>query len=133
MIELKNFQTHINGIEPKEWNELFELLADKDNENINEGIFFSSEWKPSATVWNVLAIIEQLKLAPVFDWTSWTKGINILKETSSDYNQLDTVTLCMLLTVISRADRFNEGFAKQCFENGKIAGIIKSIKRNQGL
>ena len=52
---------------------------------------------------------------------------NILKQEHYDFNLLDTLTLCKLLTTIVRADRFTDGLLISFFEKSTILNILKAI------
>ena len=58
---------------------------------------------------------------------------NILKQEHYDFNLLDTLTLCKLLTTIVRADRVTDGLLISFFEKSTILNILKAIKQNQEL
>ena len=87
-------------------------------------------WSKSALVTNIFNVIIDLRLTPVFNWMKWEEGKAILKDMTSDYLILDSITLCKLLTVIIRADRFNEGYMISCFDNGIMTSIIKGLQLN---
>ena len=72
----------------------------------------------------------EIGIVPDFEWTSWSEGREIINDSETDYSKLDNETLCKLLTVINRADRFNEGFLVSCFENGIIHKILHGFKQN---
>ncbi|MBK8055438.1 MAG: hypothetical protein IPK35_19750 [Saprospiraceae bacterium] len=67
-------------------------------------------------------------MTPVFDWAAWEDGKNILLNPDFEYNTLDLISLCKLLTVIIRADRFNEGYLVSCFEKGIVLKIITALE-----
>ena len=56
---------------------------------------------------------------------------NILKQEHYDFNPLDTLTLCKLLTTIVRADRFTDGLLISFFEKSTILNILTALKQNQ--
>ncbi|OFX58697.1 MAG: hypothetical protein A2046_10195 [Bacteroidetes bacterium GWA2_30_7] len=66
----------------------------------------------------------------MFDWVSWTEGSDIIKNKDTDYSKLSTEILCKLITVIIRANRFNEGYLVISFEKGIILKILKGLKQN---
>lgn len=77
-----------------------------------------------------LKLVYNMQIVPVFDWMDWNEGINYVKNKDTDFSKLNIHTLCKLLTVITRADRFNEGFLVSCFETRIVSGILKVIKHN---
>src|SRR5690606_4718605 len=141
MIELEKLQEHIQKLKTSDWDRLFMLLPEieatrkfgevKDGEKLKDGSITFPYWNSYEIVGTVFHLIHELNLIPNFDWTSWDKGKAILKSQEFDYSDLDTITLCKLLTTIVRADRFNDGFLVMNFENGVVAKIIKAIKQNE--
>lgn len=136
------FQLHINSITLGQWNEFFDLIpaikrtqdfgylpeTDRHFNNIS-GI---PEYVHSDIVTRFLKVVEKLQLVIVFDWTKWTEGSKILCDISSDYSQFDTLTLCKLLTVIIRSDRYNDGTLIICFNDGTILKICEELKNRIG-
>ena len=72
-----------------------------------------------------------LKLVIPFNWGDWKEGKEVY-EKDCVYSDLDIVTLCKLITVIIRNDRFCEGFLISAFEEGKISRILHAMDRNLG-
>lgn len=140
MIDLENFTEHLKTLTIKDWNKLFNLIpAIEKNENFGEIIpneelidssFTFPHWNTSEIFDITYNVIIDLKLNPVFDWVNWETGKSILKDSNFNYSELDTISLCKLLTTIIRADRFNEGYMISCFRKGMITKIIKGLQRN---
>ncbi len=141
MIELEKLQEHIRTLTTNDWDGLFSLLPEieatkkfgelKSGEKLEDGSLIFPYWSSSKIVDKVFELIHELDIVPVFDWTSWDEGKSILNNQDFNYSNLDTITLCKLLTTIVRADRFNDGFFVLNFENGVIPKIIKAIKQNE--
>jgi ADP-ribosyl-[dinitrogen reductase] hydrolase len=141
MIELEKLQEHLRTLTTNDWNRLFSLLPEiettkkfgevKGGEELENGSFTFPYWSSSEIVDKVFDLIHELGIVPTFDWTSWADGKSILNDQDFNYSNLDTITLCKLLTTIVRADRFNDGFFVLNFENGAIPKIIKAIKHNE--
>gem|GEM_PF-6205840 len=75
-----------------------------------------------------------LKLViPNFDWVAWEDGKRMLKNKSLDYSGENAMTLCNLLTVIIRQDRFDGGFFTSCVSDGRLLKIIKALRANVAL
>lgn len=100
------------------------------NEKLDSGVFTLPYWQRSEIVEKTVNVISSLQLTPVFDWGAWSEGKDILFNNDFDYNTLDTITLCKLLTTLIRADRFNEGFLISCFQNGIVLKIIIALENN---
>lgn len=131
MIELEYFEHHLRSIPTKEWNKLFSLLTlleDTNKSLLDKSADALANY--SAFSYNVYQCIHALNIVPIFDWTSWDEGKTILNSYDYNYATLDNVTLCKLLTIIVRNDRFIEGYFEMNFENGVIPKIIQAIKTN---
>ncbi|MBX3043082.1 MAG: ADP-ribosylglycohydrolase family protein [Candidatus Kapabacteria bacterium] len=141
MIELEKLQEHLRTLTTNDWNRLFSLLPEiettkkfgevKGGEELENGSFTFPYWSSFEIVDKVFNLIHELGIVPIFDWTSWADGKSILNDQDFNYSNLDTITLCKLLTTIVRADGFNDGFFVLNFENGVIPKIIKAIKQNE--
>src|ERR1035437_6185406 len=134
MIDLEKFPKHLSSLYKSEWDKLFNLLPEIEHTG-SFGKISSSEktfphWDSSEMVDKTLNVIYELNLLPNFDWSKWKKGRFILNDINSNYEKLDTITLCKLLTIIIRSDRFNEGFLISCFEKNIVAKIVRGLKDN---
>ncbi len=58
----------------------------------------------------------------------WEEGSKILNNSPMSFHQYDLTTLCKLLTMIIRADRFNDGFLIMNFNDGTIFKIVAAIQ-----
>ena len=140
MIEIEDFQKHLETLKTKDWKRLFDLLPQiektekfgeiKGGEKLENGSMADFYWSWSEIVDKAFNVITELNLNPIFDWSSWKEGKSFLNDNHFDYSELDTITLCKLLTTIIRADRFNNGFMISCFESGIITKIIKGLQKN---
>ena len=140
MIDLKDFETHLNGISINEWETLFALLPElrKGNEfekedgleNLEKEKLKSVSQVSDKTIRKIMDIIYSLNIIPVFDWKSWRFGIDILERKNFDYSTLDKITLCKLLTCIVRENRFDPGFLDSCFKDGKMEKILTNLKND---
>jgi len=141
MNELEKLQEHINTLTKNDWDKLIALLQEievtrnfgelKGGEQLEDGSITFPYWSSSEVVKKAFKIIHELNLVPAFNWTSWAEGKSILNNQDFNYSNLDTITLCKLLTTIVRSDRFNDGFFVFNFENGVIPKIIKTIIQNE--
>jgi hypothetical protein len=138
MIKLENFKEHIQTLKTSDWERLFALIPkmekttvfgeEKGWNKLENGNLEMPFWNCSKIVDEFIHIFYDLKLCVVFDWTSWIEGRDILNQKDFDFSKLDTITLCKILTIIIRADRFNDGYLDLNFENGVIPKIIKALK-----
>ena len=140
MTELKDLEDRLKKISNSNWAKLFRLIAEierttsfgemEGGDKNRDGSMTMPYVNPTKVVDDFLKISYEIGIIPVFDWTSWSEGRELINDRKTDYSKLNTVTLCKLLTVIIRADRFNEGFLVSCFENGIILKILKGLKQN---
>ena len=136
MIGLEELQEHINSISEEDWNKLFFLIPKIEqaksfgkmvtNQEVGPGVTQFSYVSYDSLVLEFLEIVYQLKLIVAFDWMDWTEGRKILDK--QDYKGKDIITLCKLLTIIIRADRFSEGFLLSTFKHGDILAILMEMK-----
>jgi hypothetical protein len=134
-------QEHLQTLTEEDWNKLFVLIPElesttkfgeiKGGKRLADGSISDIYVLPSKIVDEVYFVLCDLDLIPIFDWVNWHEGKSILDNPDFDYSTLDTVTLCKLLTVIVRTDRFCEGFFVSNFENGVMQKIIHAFKHNE--
>jgi len=140
MIEIENFQKHLETLKTKDWDRLFALTPKiestkkfgevRGGKKQKGGSIIAPYWHSAEIVDAFVTTFYDLNIWVIFDWGSWDEGKTILKRKDADYSTLDTITLCKLLTTIVRADRFNDGFMISCFESGIITKIIKGLQKN---
>jgi len=140
MTELKDLENRLKKISNDDWDKLFRLIVEIEGSS-SFGEMRGGDKNPDGTInmpdINSAKIVDdffdvshKIGIIPIFDWTSWSEGKEIINDRETDYSKLDTVTLCKLLTVIIRADRFNDGFLVSCFKNGIILKILNGLKQN---
>ncbi|MBL7979094.1 MAG: hypothetical protein JNN12_12200 [Bacteroidetes Order II. Incertae sedis bacterium] len=64
----------------------------------------------------------------VFDWVNWMEGKRFLQKLDTDFSLFSIPDLCKLMTVLVRADRFNEGLLQSSLENGLIINLLKAVQ-----
>jgi hypothetical protein len=141
MVKLEEFQDHLQTIKQEDWDRFFAKLQEIEEANSfgdevesqqnEDGTFSFPYWNNSFIVDDICSIINELQLAPSFDWNSWKEGRLILESKDFDFTTLDTFTLCKFFTTIIRANRFMDGYLVYNFENGNVFKIISAIKQNQ--
>jgi Family of unknown function (DUF6508) len=138
MISLEDFPQHLQSLKKEDWSKLFSIL-DEITTDTHFGEMISPETLPDGTnqfpyyawapvVSRFVEVVYELEIIVHFNWSSWQEGKALLENPKTNYDRLDNVTLCKLLTVIVRADRFSEGTLVGSFENGVIQKIIKGIR-----
>ena len=64
-----------------------------------------------------------------FDWPGWNEGRQMAQDNTFDFDTVDLVSKCKLITAIVRNDRFNEGALASSFRSGLMLRILKSIQK----
>lgn len=138
MHTLETFPTHLKSITPTEWSKLFDLneriMKSKSfgemagGEKIEENVSTFPYWKWSDITTEFNKTVYDMKLIVSFDWPGWEEGIQLLKDSKQTFQDLDEITLCKLLTVIIRSDRFSDGTLVGAMEDGTISKILSALK-----
>ncbi len=138
MNDLENFPTHLKSITQNEWQKLFDLneriMKSKSfgemagGEKIEENVSTFPYWKWSDITTEFNKTVHDMKLIVSFDWPDWEEGFQLLKDHKQTFQDLDEITLCKLLTVIIRADRFSDGTLVGALEDGTISKILSALK-----
>ena len=138
MTKTENLTDRIDTTGAQDWKLLFDLLPQiKSSKKF--GRLVGSRRMPDGTMslpfWLEDEIVSKffntayfLGIVVVFDWSSWTEGIDILNNPASDFNQYDLSTLCKLLTIIVRGDKFCEGYLINAFETGTVTKIVEAMQ-----
>lgn len=84
---------------------------------------------PAPIVSQFLNIVYTIPIIISFDWGAWYEGRIIASNEGFDFDTIDLVTKCKLITVIVRNDRFCEGALVSAFKSGLILKILKSIEK----
>ena len=84
---------------------------------------------PAPVVSQFIQIVYAIPIIIVFDWGAWDEGRKILRDDTFDFDSIDLLTKCKLITAIVRNDRFCEGALEAAFASGLILKILKSIER----
>lgn len=141
MKNLLEFPEHLQSLTENDWNKLFEINEQIKNtrsfgemsggEIIEENVHAMPFWEWSEITSAFVKTLNDLQLIISFDWGKWPEGKTILNNPSQLYDELDTVTLCQLLTAIVRSDRFADGVLIGELENGTISKIVDAIEKNR--
>lgn len=83
----------------------------------------------SSVVSQFLEIVYEIPIIISFDWCVWDEGRKIASDEDFNFDTIDLVTKCKLITSIVRNDRFCEGALVSAFESGLILKILKSIEK----
>ncbi|MCX6274408.1 MAG: DUF6508 domain-containing protein [Bacteroidetes bacterium] len=138
MTELINLSTHLKTLSISDWQKLFDMLPEMEitkdfgkmsrMKKNDKGvlIFPSMEWAPITS--GFFRVVHELGIVPVFDWKEWEEGRLMLDNKELDFSSLEIITLCKLLTIIIRADRFVDGYLVGQLKRKNVQKIIRSIQ-----
>lgn len=134
-----SYKKTINAFTKQHWKPLLELipLIEKNtnfgemegNKTLADGIYTFPYWVQAEVVNKFLEIVYKMPVIIDFDWGSWDEGREIVHENEFDYDTIDIVTKCKLITAIVRNDRFCDGALIEAFESGLMLKILKSIEK----
>ena len=92
-----------------------------------DGVLNFSYWDQSEIVLSFVNLAHRIPLMVQYDWVSWVEGISILQSEYFEMHTLDLLQKCKLITMMIRADRFNEGFLIHQFENGNVLRLLRAL------
>ena len=64
-----------------------------------------------------------------FNWCKWDEGRKIVSDEDFDYDSINILTKCKIITAIVRNDRFCSGRLVEAFESGMMLKVLKSIRK----
>ena len=86
-------------------------------------------YEPASVVSRFLEIVYDIPIMISFDWGSWDDGERMVNDEKFDFDTIDLVTKCKVVTALVRNDRYCEGTLVSAFESGLILEILRSIER----
>jgi hypothetical protein len=149
MMDIDRFPEHLESLNPADWQRLFDLLPEirrtrefqRKNENDEE---YTEEEDDGSLIIHLpnyfeipllcqfRDVVDELQIMPAFNWVDWEEGVDLIlgiRDGSGQTHTLDLLTLCKLLTVIFRKDRFCDGTLADCFTEGIIERILEGMKK----
>ena len=133
-----NYIETINGYSKNDWKSLLDLIPEierthdfgemKGGEKNEEGIIIMPYWVESSIVSRFHQLVYDLPIVINFDWGSWNEGRKIVNDKNFNFDSIDILTKCKIITAIVRNDRFCDGALVSAFESGLILKILKSIE-----
>jgi hypothetical protein len=122
------------SVDPQLWERFYDLTRSIYNEG-NFGEIIDSpkrteaylefpHWRYTEKISEFVRMTYDLNIVVPFDWREWKEGQEMINDPEQDYSQLDSVTLCKLITLIVRAERFYEGFLNKSLQNGSVLKIV---------
>lgn len=134
----ESFKDQISKIAISDWRRLFDLIPVMERSasfgewnfpGARENGFITMPYmRTNEVVSDFVRTAYDLGIVLDFDWGAWDDGRRLLSQQSPDVSGLDIETLCKLLTVIIRQDRFVDGTLVMEFEKGTITAILKSMR-----
>lgn len=135
MLQESSYEEKLNGYTYDDWKPLLGLIP--QIETISKfGKWYGGESKdgvlrmpycmPIPVVEQFLEAVYNIPIMIEFNWPKWDEGRKIARN-DFDFDTVDVVIKCKLITAIVRNDRFCEGALVSAFESGLILKILKSI------
>jgi hypothetical protein len=118
MISIEELPAHLSLVPKAEWSALFAFLPELKKPKVKDKV-----------VNNLVDHAYYMQLIVAFDWMNWKEGAELLKSASKDYSSLDGVTLCKLLAMVVRSEKFNEGSLATYVNDGTLVGILEGLRR----
>ena len=138
MIQTDTLTVISDAEQQKDWKMLFNMLPEirekkrfgklVGSKKMPDGNLSLPFWLEDEIVSRFFNAAYMLGIVKVFDWASWQEGIDILNDSEADFNGYDFDTLCKLVTLIVRGDKFCEGYLINAFETGSMTRIIEALQ-----
>ncbi|WP_157626898.1 DUF6508 domain-containing protein [Spirosoma luteum] len=121
--ETQSHTERLYGYSLTDWQPLFAFIPQMESSEQLTGDALEN------LVWDfVRASTRTPNIEIVFDWPNWHEGKAVVMQPKLTFEHYDLLTLCMFITAIVRAERFNEGILMDCYERGIIVSVLKAIK-----
>jgi hypothetical protein len=117
MISVEELPAHLTLISKSDWKDLFAFLPELKKPKVKDKV--------------VNDMVDQayyMQLVVAFDWMNWKEGSDLLNATSKDFKELDAVTLCKLLAMVLRSEKFKEGSLSRYVKDGTLVGILEGLE-----
>jgi len=130
--------SQIIDIKYTDWNKLFAFIPEieatdsfgkwSSSDNTFNRLLSKPKYKPAPIISDFIRTIYAIELVIDFEWMNWRYGQDLLRDHTLDYNMLDVLTLCKLITLMVRREQISEGYLYRCFEDGSILYLLYSLK-----
>jgi hypothetical protein len=121
-------KNEIEGLTRQDWQPLFDLIPEiESTTKFSES--FGMYSAPAPIVDQFLEIVYSIPIIVDFDWPSWDEGREMGRDPGFDFDSVDLLSKCKLITAVVRNDRFCEGALASAFESGLILKVLKSIQK----
>ena len=112
-------------ISKEDWEALIALIPEIEKTDYSSVV---TGWDYPEIVNRFHEIVYKKNMVLLFDWPKWMEARELLDDKNADFSELDLITLCKLITVIIRNNRFSTGYLGSCFEDGIILKMLYRIK-----
>jgi Family of unknown function (DUF6508) len=139
-MNLENLPAHLDNMDPVVWTRLYELVRAiyienefgkiQETQKRTKAYLEFPHWEYTEKIADFNRMVYAMDIVIGFDWLEWKEGQAMLKDPDQEYAQLDGITLCKLITLVVRAERFYEGYLNNCFENGSVLKIVTALKEH---
>jgi hypothetical protein len=135
-------EAHLETVPEGGGNQLF-TLADKIEASLESGLLKDLKdkgvvryewWSKDNEVPEIIELgqlLNRLGLIISFDWPNWKQGQTLIQNGIKESDELDLINLFKLLTMIVRADRFNDSVLYQSIIRGDVLTILKLIQKKK--
>ncbi len=131
--DLKDLPNRLSSVTKTQWNKLFDSISLIETTLDNLKIL-PPEFKQQLNVWDMgvkeflVEDLTEMQILPNFDYVNWIEGQAILRNAGFNYNLLDEVTLCKLLTPLINNRNNNMRLLEINLENGNVLAILKALQ-----
>ncbi len=137
VIDEKICRVKINALTQEDWKPLLDLIPEIEKISISRKrksdnfiVVPLSESEIESIISRFLKIVYNIPIIISFNWAVWEEGRKIVNDADFDFDTLDIITKCKLITAIVRNDRFCNGVLASAFRSGLILEILKSIEKD---
>ena len=133
-----DFEGKINSLKRSDFKPLLNLIPEiqaaswfgklKGGNKNKDGSICMPYYEENKVVSLFRSIAYDIPIIIPFDWGKWEKGRKIVNNPYFDYQTVDIITICKIITSIVRNDRFCEGALISAFESGLILKLLISIE-----
>lgn len=123
MTPLHNFDNHLQSITKEQWSNLFVLVDQLHHPKVNNGV---KSIETHQLMFDTIETIISLGLLVKFDYTKCKLIDQVL--VSNNYDDLDILSVCKILTVIIRKDKFVYNTIQCYFEMGTLTKLLQHLK-----
>ncbi len=133
-----DFERKINLLKRSDFKPLLDLIPEiqatscfgklKGGNKDKDGSICMPYYEENRVVNLFRSIAYDISIIIPFDWAKWEKGRKIVNNPYFDYQTIDRITICKIITAIVRNDRFCDGALISAFESGLILKLLASIE-----